>query len=42
MNDARVMGIDLKINGFNIRVVNTYAPTEQMGLSRKNKNFTQL
>jgi len=28
LHDPRVMGIDLKIQGFNIRVVNGYAPTE--------------
>ena len=35
INDARVMGIDLKINGFNIRVVNAYAPTETTGTISK-------
>ena len=31
IQDARVMGIDLKIYGFNLRVVNAYSPTETGG-----------
>ena len=42
VNDARVMGIDLKINGFNIRVVNAYAPTEANGTESQKQNFYSL
>ena len=40
INDARViMGIDLKINGFNIRVANAYAPTEATGTISQKQSF---
>lgn len=42
INDARVMGIDLKINGFNIRVVNAYAPTEATGTLPQKQSFYSL
>lgn len=42
INDARVMGIDLKINGFNIRVVNAYAPTETSGTTSQKQSFYSL
>ena len=33
------MGIDLKIHGFNIQVVNVYAPTEATGTESQKENF---
>jgi len=37
--DPRVMGIDIKINGFNLRVVNVYAPTEANGTDAQKQSF---
>ena len=34
-SDPLVMAIDLKVNGFNIRVVNGYAPTEADGTEQQ-------
>ena len=42
INAARVMGIDLKINGFNIRIVNAYAPTEATGTVPQKQSFYSL
>ena len=39
LNDPRVMGIDIKINGFNLRIVNVYAPTEANGTDAQKQSF---
>ena len=31
VNDPRIMAINLKIHGFNVRIVNGYSPTETGG-----------
>ena len=39
INDPRIMAIDLKIHGFNIRVVNGYSPTDCGGSTNQKDNF---
>ena len=39
INDPRIMAIDLKIHGFNIRVVNGYSPTDCGGSIYQKDNF---
>ena len=38
-NDPRIMGIDLKVYGLSIQVVNAYSPTELHGTDEQKRNF---
>ena len=38
-NDPRVMGINLKVHGFNLRVVNVYSPTDCDGTDEQKQKF---
>ena len=38
-NDPRIMGIDLKVYGLSIPVVNAYSPTESHGTDEQKRNF---
>lgn len=38
-NEPRVMGIDLKVYGFNLRIINVYSPTECAGTEEQKRKF---
>ena len=37
--EPRVMGINLKVHGFNLRVVNIYSPTDCDGMEEQKNKF---
>ena len=41
LEDPRIIAIDMKVYGFNVRVVNVYAPTESGGSELQKDSFFQ-